>query len=200
MNNFNPNLIKKGNNQQQNGPTLLNRNKNGGPIKIKSNNYMNNLSKKPNKPDLNYYNSTATNFMENNINRFKYNTNNIKKDIKIIKCQRTLDIPGPLTIIIEKWGKKDKNSSNMGNNNKLNLNRSNQFANNNIGKPIKYNQRPSSTGGKNKNDYGYANIIRLKRGFKGLSIDEQLIFEILANHTLEEYKQIEDAYRTETKK
>ena len=42
------------------------------------------------------------------------------------------------------------------------------------------------------------NAKMLKRGFKGLSIDEQLIFEILANHTLDEYKQIEDAYKTET--
>ena len=44
------------------------------------------------------------------------------------------------------------------------------------------------------------NAKMLKRGFKGLSVDEQVIFEILACHTLEEYKQIEDAYRTETKK
>ena len=44
------------------------------------------------------------------------------------------------------------------------------------------------------------NAKMLKRGFKGLSIDEQLIFEILACHTLEEYKQIQDAYKVETKK
>mgnify|MGYP002528870184 FL=1 len=44
------------------------------------------------------------------------------------------------------------------------------------------------------------NAKMLKRGFKGLSVDETVIFEILACHTLEEYKQIEDAYRTETKK
>ena len=44
------------------------------------------------------------------------------------------------------------------------------------------------------------NAKMLKRGFKGLSIDEQVIFEILANHTLEEYKQIEEAYKTETNK
>ena len=42
------------------------------------------------------------------------------------------------------------------------------------------------------------NAKMLKRGFKGLSIDDQLIFEILADHTLEEYKQIEEAYKTET--
>ncbi len=44
------------------------------------------------------------------------------------------------------------------------------------------------------------NAKMLKRGFKGLSVDEQVIFEILANHTLEEYKQIEEAYKTETNK
>ena len=44
------------------------------------------------------------------------------------------------------------------------------------------------------------NAKMLKRGFKGLSIDEQVIFEILANHTLEEYKQIGEAYKTETNK
>ena len=44
------------------------------------------------------------------------------------------------------------------------------------------------------------NAKMLKRGFKGISIDEQLIFEILACHTLEEYKQIEEAYKVETKK
>lgn len=44
------------------------------------------------------------------------------------------------------------------------------------------------------------NAKMLKRGFKGLSVDEQAIFEILANHTLEEYKQIEEAYKTETNK
>ena len=42
------------------------------------------------------------------------------------------------------------------------------------------------------------NAKMLKRGFKGLSVDDQLIFEILADHTLEEYKQIQDAYKTET--
>lgn len=42
------------------------------------------------------------------------------------------------------------------------------------------------------------NAKMLKRGFKGLSVDDQLIFEILADHTLEEYQQIQDAYKTET--
>ncbi len=44
------------------------------------------------------------------------------------------------------------------------------------------------------------NAKMLKRGFKGLSIDDQAIFEILADHTLEEYKQIQDAYKIETNK
>ena len=44
------------------------------------------------------------------------------------------------------------------------------------------------------------NAKMLKRGFKGLSIDEQIIFEILAVHTPEEYQQIQEAYKIETKK
>ena len=40
----------------------------------------------------------------------------------------------------------------------------------------------------------------LKRGFKGITIDDELIFEILSAHTLEEYKLIEEAYKIETKK
>ena len=44
------------------------------------------------------------------------------------------------------------------------------------------------------------NAKMLKRGFKGLGVDETIIFEILANHTLEEYKQIQEAYKTETGK
>ena len=44
------------------------------------------------------------------------------------------------------------------------------------------------------------NAKMLKRGFKGLSIDEQIIFEILAVHTPEEYQQIQEAYKIETNK
>ena len=44
------------------------------------------------------------------------------------------------------------------------------------------------------------NAKMLKRGFKGISIDEEAIFEILVCHTLEEYKRIQDAYKIETKK
>lgn len=44
------------------------------------------------------------------------------------------------------------------------------------------------------------NAKMLKRGFKGLSIDDQLIFEILAVHTPKEYKEIIEAYKTETGK
>lgn len=33
----------------------------------------------------------------------------------------------------------------------------------------------------------------LKRGFKGLSIDDKAIFEILVCHTLDEYKKIQEA-------
>ena len=75
-----------------------------------------------------------------------------------------------------------------------------------FGNPL-YEDMKSKLSGHFKELCGYCfltpmefNAKMLKRGFKGLSIDEQLIFEILAAHTLEEYKQIEDAYRTETKK
>ena len=40
----------------------------------------------------------------------------------------------------------------------------------------------------------------LKRGFKGFTIDEEIIFEILSAHTLDEYKLIEAAYKNETKR
>ena len=38
----------------------------------------------------------------------------------------------------------------------------------------------------------------LKRGFKGLTVDDEIIFEILSAHTLEEHKLIEAAYKQET--
>ena len=40
----------------------------------------------------------------------------------------------------------------------------------------------------------------LKRGFKGFTINEEIIFEILSAHSLEEYKSIEAAYKLETKR
>ena len=40
----------------------------------------------------------------------------------------------------------------------------------------------------------------LKRGFKGLSVDETLIFEVLCCHTPEEYEQLKEAYKVETNK
>ena len=163
LNNFNPSLIKNKDNSQT-GPSLLNKNKNSGPIKIKNNNYINNLNKKPNTPDLNHYYNTGTGFMDNNIhNRFKYNTNNNKKDIKnntmsngfgypvANNYNRKIGIQRPSTA-----PKKEKNNGFGGENSKLN--RNNHYANN-FAKPIKFNQRPSSAGGKNKNGYGYSNNI-----------------------------------------
>ena len=44
------------------------------------------------------------------------------------------------------------------------------------------------------------NAKMLKRGFKGLSVDDQLVFEILAVHTPEQYNEIIEAYKTETGK
>ena len=40
----------------------------------------------------------------------------------------------------------------------------------------------------------------LKRGFKGFSADETVIFETLTSHTIEELQAIEQAYREETKR
>ena len=164
LNNFNPNLIKPKDNPQA-APSLLNKNKNSGPIKIKNNNYINNnLNKKPNTPDLNHYYSTGNGFMDNNIhNRFKYNTNNNKKDIKnntmsngfgypmANNYNKKIGIQRPSTA-----PKKEKNNFGFENNK---MNRNNNQYGNNFGKPVKFNQRPSSAGGKNKNGYGYANNI-----------------------------------------
>ena len=113
--------------------------------------------------DLNsHYNSTGFN-ENNNHNRFKYNTNNNKKDIKnntmsngfgytgMNNYNRKMGIQRPSTA-----PQKDK-SATGGGNNKFNMNRNNQYGNNNVNKPIRYNQRPSSAGGKNKN--GYSNNI-----------------------------------------
>lgn len=73
-----------------------------------------------------------------------------------------------------------------------------------FGSPL-YEDMKSKLSGHFKELCGYCfltpmefNAKMLKRGFKGLSVDEQEIFEILACHTLEEYKQIQEAYKTET--
>ena len=172
LNNFNPNLIKHKENHQTN--SILGKN---GPIKIKNNNYINNLSKKPTTPDLSHYNNTGNGFMDNiEHNRFKYNVNN-KKDIKnntmsngfgytgANNYNRKMGIQRPSTA-----PRKDKNNNfDFENNNKLNMNKnSNQYANN-FGKPIRYNQRPSSAGGKNKNGYGYVNNMNRNGIGKNLS-------------------------------
>ena len=75
-----------------------------------------------------------------------------------------------------------------------------------FGNPL-YEDMKSKLSGNFKELCGYCfltpmefNAKMLKRGFKGLSIDDQAIFEILACHTLEEYKQIQEAYKVETGK
>ena len=163
LNNFNPSLIKNKDNNQAT-PSLLNKNKNSGPIKIKNNNYINNLNKKPNTPDLNHYYNSGTGFMDNNIhNRFKYNTNNNRKDIKNNTMSNGFGYPMPNNynrkIGIQRPSTAPKKEKNIGfGGESTKLNRNNQYANN-FGKPIKFNQRPSSAGGKNKNGYGYSNNI-----------------------------------------
>ena len=188
LNNYNPNLIKhKG--ITHTDSSLLNRNKNGGPIKIKNNNYINNLNKKPNTPDLNHYNynpsqipmtdNNTHNLQNQNPNRYKNNINiqNNKKDFKNDTMAQGWGFPlknnynrkiASHPVRPSTAPQKDKvhinnphNSiphSNNNINNKINPNRSNQFANNNNTKIGRFNQRPSSAGGKGQNQgYGYAN-------------------------------------------
>ena len=162
LNNYNPDLIKNKAARPQTGPSLLNSNKNNGPIKIKNNFIYNNNQKKPNTPDFNHYNNTAIGFLDSNklkfsqqkdiknntmSNGFAYNgMNNYKKKIGI---QRPSTAP-----------QKDKYHTKAESTN-INMNKENNQYGSNIGKGVKYNQRPSSAGGKNKKDnkYGYMNNI-----------------------------------------
>ena len=183
LNNFNPDLIRpKG--IQHPDSSLINRKKNGGPIKIKNNNYINNLNKKPNTPDLNHYNYNSGGFMDNNQNqnpnRYKNNINiqNNKKDIKNDTMASGWGFPsknnynrkiGSGPIRPSTAPQKDKItqvSHNTNMNNKINPSRSNQFANN-VNKIGKFNQRPSSAGGKGQNQ-GYANNMN-RNGLKNIS-------------------------------
>ena len=185
LNNYNPKLIKhKG--ITHTDSSLLNRNKNGGPIKIKNNNYINNLSKKPNTPDLNHYNYNPSqipmtdnsnhNLQNQNPNTYKNNINvqNNKKDFKNDTMAQGWGFPlknnynrkiASHPVRPSTAPQKDKvhihNAHNQipnnNINNKINPNRSNQFSNNN-NKIGRFNQRPSSAGGKGQNQgYGYAN-------------------------------------------
>ena len=176
--------IKMLNKIADNGIFILNTNKNGGPIKIKNNNYINNLSKKPNTPDINHYNYNSNNYMDNNnqnqnpnryINNPNLNNMNSKKDIKNDTMAQGWGFHMKNNNYNRKIGsnpvrpstapQKDKisyiHNSNNVNNTKINPSRSNQFANNNNinkNKIGRFNQRPSSAGGKSQNQgYGYVN-------------------------------------------
>ena len=188
LNNYNPNLIRpKG--MQQSDSSFLNRNKNGGPVKIKNNNYINNLSKKPNTPDLNHYNYNSGNYLgdnnqNQNPNRYKNNINiqNNKKDIKNDTMASGWGFPsknnynrkigaGPIRPSTAPQKDKITHTSvphNSSTNTKINPSRSNQFANN-TNKIGRFNQRPSSAGGKSQNQgYGYANNMN-RNGVKNIS-------------------------------
>ena len=185
LNNYNRDLIKpKG--IQHNDSSLLNRNKNGGPIKIKNNNYINNISKKPNTPDLNHYNYNPGGYLldnnqNQNPNRYKNNINiqNNKKDIKNDTMASGWGFPSKNNYN-RKLGtgparpstapQKDKvTNPQIQTNTKINPKISNQFGNNNQNKMGKVNQRPSSAGGKGQNQgYGYANNMN-RNGVKNIS-------------------------------
>ena len=168
LNNFNPSLIKRRGTPQSGGTSLLNRNQPSGPVKIKNNNRFNINSKKPTTPDLNHYNNTG--FIDNNNihNRFKYNhntTNNSKsKEIKnntmsngfgysgMNNYNRKIGIQRPSTA-----PQKDKGQNDNKTNNGYNSRRSKLNSGNKNDRVIKYNQRPSSAGGKSKNLYGSNN-------------------------------------------
>ena len=187
LNNYNPSLLRpKG---IQHNSSLINKDKNGGPIKIKNNNYINNLSKKPNTPDLNHYNYNSgggyildNNNQNQNPNRYKNNINiqNNKKDIKNDTMASGWGFPsknnynkklGTGPIRPSTAPQKDKvTHTSIPSNNKINPNRSNQFANANQNKVGKFNQRPSSAGGKGQNQgYGYANNMNNRNGVKNIS-------------------------------
>ena len=191
LNNYNPRLINHNKGIQHTDSSLLNRNKNGGPIKIKNNNFINNLNKKPNTPDLNHYNHYSggpyildNNNQNQNPNKYKNNINiqNNKKDIKndtmaagwgfLTKNNYNKKfVSGPIRPSTAPQKDKVSHSqapNNQSTNNKINPSRSNQFASN-TNKIGRFNQRPSSAGGKGQNQgYGYANNMN-RNGVKNIS-------------------------------
>ena len=165
INNFNPSLIRRKGTPQA-GTSLLNRNQSGGPVKIKNSNYINNninnygnnynpkLTKKPNTPDLNRYNSTGM----NNDNRMnKYNTNNNNNRFNPTANSTMTNGFGYNNNYSRKMGGTLQRPSTAPHKDKDKNNVKNATANNfysgydgnkrnNIKKPM---QRPNSAGGKN---------------------------------------------------
>ena len=168
LNNFNPNLIKRRGTPQSGGTSLLNRNPSIGPIKIKDNNELNN--KKPTTPDLNHYNSTGFIDSNHNHNRFKY-SNNRTNSYKPKEMQnntmsngfgysgtnnynRKMGIQRPSTAPHKDKEQNNKKTTNnvynIGGRSKIPIGYKNERIN-------KYGKRPSSAGGKSKNNYGNNN-------------------------------------------
>ena len=172
INNFNPSLIRRKGTPQA-GTSLLNRNQSGGPVKIKNSNYINNninnygnnynpkLTKKPNTPDLNRYNSTGM----NNDNRMnKYNTNNNNRFNPTANSTMTNGF-GYNNNYSRKMGGTLQRPSTAPHKDKDKNNVKNATANNfysgydgnkrnNIKKPM---QRPNSAGGKNSKNFNNLN-------------------------------------------
>ncbi len=199
LNNFNPSLIKrKGTPQASHG--LLNRGggqKQGGPVKIKNNNSNGHLNtKKPNTPDLNHYNSTGF-LVDNsgvNVNNNKYNSNNPNKigntnhsstmsrgfghtanNFNQNKMHNNMQRPSTAPQK-DKQGNENIYGNNNNNRKKTNNNYINNFNSNN--NKTKFNQRPSSAGGKNsgnKNNMNMGGGINPGAGRKfGASINKRL--------------------------
>jgi hypothetical protein len=164
LNNFNPNLIRRKGTPQADVSSFLKKNEKGGPIKIINNIKSDSVSKKPTTPILYHYNNTG--FIDKNHNKYKYNTNisNSKpKEIKnntmsngfgysgINNFNRKIGIQRPSTAPHKD---KEKNKDNKNNYRyKINIGNIRQSKVNNFDRGIKFNKRPNSAGGNNKNDY-----------------------------------------------
>ena len=159
LNNFNPSLIRRKGTPQTSVSSFLKKNEKGGPIKI-TNNKSESINKKPTTPILNHYNNTGFIDSNQNKNKFKYHTN-VNNKSKEIKNNTMLNGFGYSNNFNRKMGiqrpstapHKDKDKGNLNNQYKINSGNMKQSKLNNIDRNIKFNKRPSSAGGKSKNEY-----------------------------------------------
>jgi hypothetical protein len=166
LNNFNPNLIMRRGTPQGDLSSFIKRNEKDAPIKIKNNNRLDISNKKPTTPILNHYDNND--FIDNNNhNKFKYNINiaknNKSKEIKnntmsnrfgysiTNNNKRKIGVQRPSTAPHKDKGNQKNNKNTDQKINPGNLKQSK--LNNNFDRNIKFNKRPCSAGGKNKNEY-----------------------------------------------